>query len=90
MTGFESLELHRASPLLTLAVAIIAGVLLGEAAKRISQSYKDDHDDIPWRQMSGMRDILIHAYDHVDIDQVFDAVKVSVPELIDKIAPLCD
>ena len=37
--------------------------IMGEATKRLSASFRDSHPNIPWRQIAGMRDILIHAYD---------------------------
>jgi uncharacterized protein with HEPN domain len=58
--------------------------LMGEAAKHLSEKFKAKHLEIPWKKMAGMRDILIHAYDYVDLDEVWNAVQFSVPDLIDK------
>jgi len=44
--------------------------ILGEATKRLSDGLRTNQPDIPWRQMAGMRDILIHAYDHVNLSGV--------------------
>lgn len=57
-------------------------LIVGEAAKRMSDEFKAAHPDIPWRQMSGMRDILVHAYDHVDLDEVWRVVTEDLQELI--------
>lgn len=59
--------------------------ILGEAAKRMSDGFRQSHSDIPWRKIAGMRDILIHAYDHVDIESLWNVVCVSIPELIERL-----
>ena len=62
--------------------------IIGEATKRLSDELRTSYSDIPWRQMAGMRDILIHAYDHVNLDQVWYATQTSIPELTKKIENL--
>ena len=47
--------------------------VMGEAVKRISPELRAQHRDLPWRGMAGMRDLLIHAYDRVDLDEVWQA-----------------
>jgi len=44
--------------------------ILGEASKRLSPALRRLHPQVPWRAMAGMRDILIHAYDQVDLEEV--------------------
>lgn len=41
--------------------------IIGEAAKKISEEYREQHADIPWREMAGLRDVLIHNYGSVDL-----------------------
>ena len=48
---------------------------MGEAVKRISPELREQHSDLPWRGMAGMRDLLIHAYDRVDLDEVWQAYR---------------
>ena len=62
--------------------------IVGEVTKRISDELRTNNSDIPWRQMAGMRDILIHAYDHVNLDQVWYATQSSIPDLLSKIQKL--
>ena len=64
--------------------------VIGEATKRLSQECRDEHPDIPWKQMAGMRDILIHAYDHIDMDQVYRAVKNTLPQVVVQISRLAE
>ena len=49
--------------------------VMGEAVKRISPELREQHSDLPWRGMAGMRDLLIHAYDRVDLDEVWQAYR---------------
>ena len=54
--------------------------ILGEATKRLSPQFRRLHPDVPWRAMAGMRDVLIHAYDQVDIEEVWLAYQ-RLPEI---------
>ncbi len=63
-------------------------LILGEAVKRLSQPFRDAHPEIPWREIAGSRDVLIHAYDSVDLGGIWRAVTVDVPRLIASVAPL--
>lgn len=55
--------------------------IIGEAAKRISGELKDTQPDLPWKQISGMRDVVVHDYAGVKIDLVWDTVAESIPML---------
>ncbi len=56
---------------------------IGEAASRISDTFRSAHPEIPWREIIGMRNRLIHAYFEVDIDKVWETIQDDLPPLID-------
>lgn len=69
-----------------LALALIRLLeIIGEAAKAISPEIRKQYSDIPWRQMAGTRDRLIHAYFAVDLDIVWIIVTRDLPSLIAKL-----
>src|SRR5207249_4836225 len=57
-------------------------LVLGEAVKRLSEGFRTSHSTLPWRMIAGMRDQLIHAYDAVDLDEVWKTVSLDIPHLI--------
>jgi uncharacterized protein with HEPN domain len=61
--------------------------IVGEAAKRLSQGFREAHPEIAWRAMAGMRDKLIHAYDAVDLDEVWKTLRADLPELLRFLEP---
>ncbi len=62
--------------------------VIGEAVKRLSPEFRNIHSDIPWKRMAGMRDKLIHGYDHVDLEEVWKVATSDVPELLAHLEPL--
>jgi len=55
--------------------------IIGEASKNISDDYKQQHPDIEWKKLAGMRDKIIHHYFGVNWDIVWDIVKHKLSEL---------
>ncbi len=58
--------------------------ILGEASKKVSDKIKSENPDIPWKQMAGMRDKLIHAYFSIDYNLVWDVVENEIPKIKEK------
>lgn len=79
-TEDQTADTFRGNPLVQDAV-IRQLEILGEAAKRLSSATRDQFDDVPWRDITGMRDKLIHGYFGVDVDVVWKTVREDVPEL---------
>src|SRR5579859_3738570 len=63
-------------------------MIIGEAVKRLSAEYRALHPEIPWTKIAGMRDLLIHVYDAVDLDQVWTTATKDIPALRKTLRPL--
>ena len=59
--------------------------LVGEAATRLDRSFHDRHPQIPWHRIVGMRNILVHGYDVVDDQVLWDTARLRTTELIAEI-----
>ena len=62
--------------------------IIGEAVKRIPDSVRSQYPYIPWRDIAGMRDILVHQYWRVDSQVVWSTVQTGIPLLKSAIADL--
>ena len=59
--------------------------IIGESVKKIPEDVKEKYPDIPWKDIAGMRDKVIHDYFGVDVNIVWETIKKNVPELEQKI-----
>ena len=66
-----------------LALALVRLLeIVGEAAKTVSPDFRRKHPQIPWREIAGTRDRLIHGYYDIDFDIVWQIVSDDIPPLI--------
>lgn len=66
----------------TLKRALIRSLeIIGEATKNLSKSFREKHSDIEWREMSALRDKLIHKYFGVNWNRVWDVIENFIPKL---------
>lgn len=62
--------------------------IIGEAANRISEDFQKSHPEIPWRNIIGQRNILIHEYGEVKNERIWVVATERIPELISLLKPL--
>jgi len=75
----------------TLKRAIVRSLeIIGEAAKNLSKGFKDEHSNIKWRELAGLRDKLIHYYFGVKWERVWDVIKNVIPEIEDKLKKMLE
>ena len=55
--------------------------IIGEAAKRLPKQMRDENPQVPWKSISGTRDIIIHDYDNVNYKMVWDIVHTDLDAL---------
>jgi len=56
-------------------------MIIGEAANMLTSDFRDEHPETPWKQITGMRNFLVHDYHHVEEDIVWKAIKEDLPPL---------
>ena len=56
--------------------------IIGEAAYKITNEFKEFHTDLPWKQMEGMRHILVHGYFSISPNVLWDVIENDIPTII--------
>ena len=59
--------------------------VIGEATKRLSTEFREKYSEVPWRRIAGLRDVLIHDYLRIDLEEVWGIIQDYLPELKVKI-----
>lgn len=72
--SFKSSSLYRNAVCLCI-------MQIGELVNHLSDDFKNQHDDIPWRQIRGMRNIVAHEYGHVDVEVVWATATEGVMQI---------
>ncbi len=73
--------------ILQLALERLVGIV-GEAAGRVSPVVQQRHPDIPWPQIIGMRNRIVHGYDAVNLERMRDTIKDEMPPLVEKLTEI--
>jgi len=81
LLGGTTREAFRDHRVLQLALTRLVEIV-GEAANRVSEATQRAHPDIPWSNIIGMRNRLVHGYDVIDYDLLWDTVTSDLPPLI--------
>jgi uncharacterized protein with HEPN domain len=80
----HDLEADRSLP---LAVTRLLEIL-GEASRRLSSEFRAAHPEVPWNEIAGMRNRLVHAYDEINLGVVWHTATRDVPRLLQLLEPL--
>jgi uncharacterized protein with HEPN domain len=62
--------------------------IIGEAAGKLSKSFRDSHPELPWQKIIGQRHVLIHDYGDIGHELVWAVATIHIPDLIHKLEPL--
>lgn len=60
-------------------------IQISENARKLSDDFKQERNDIPWIALYGMRNRLVHDYGHVDLTIVYETLKNDIPKVLDRL-----
>ena len=65
-----------------MAAMLYSIMILGEASRRVSPEFRNHHPQIPWREVTGIRSVIVHEYQRVDMNEIWNVCTRDVPALI--------
>ena len=72
----------------TQQATLHALTLMGEAVKRLSSGFREEHNQVNWGDVAGLRDVLIHSYHRVELHEVWVILMDHLPGFVEYIEPL--
>ncbi|MFG3819220.1 HepT-like ribonuclease domain-containing protein [Limnothrix redekei] len=63
-------------------------IVIGEATKRLSMTFRNAHPDIPCKEMAGLRDVIVHDYDGIDFERLKPVIEINLPDILRQIQSL--
>jgi uncharacterized protein with HEPN domain len=60
-------------------------LIIAEAARRLSDSTRQNFPQIEWQEINGMRNRLVHEYENIDLNIVWDVIQIEIPDLIEQL-----
>lgn len=76
----DGIEVFAQTPMIQDAV-IRNFAVIGEATKRLPTDFRQKYPDIPWQKIAGLRDVLIHDYLRIDVNEIWGIIEQNLPEL---------
>jgi uncharacterized protein with HEPN domain len=74
----------------TQAAVLYTLTVVGEAARRVSPAFRARHSQLPWPDMIGLRNRLVHEYDKIRLNVVWETLQTDLPKLLDAIQSVID
>jgi uncharacterized protein with HEPN domain len=56
--------------------------IIGEATKRLSMEFRVSHPHVPWKDMAGLRDVIVHEYDEIDLARLKPVIEIELPRVL--------